>query len=59
MSTPTPFPPPKPLPCPECQQGKHGTGNCDGSTWSDALDDYVPCPCAERGHIQTPTAPPA
>lgn len=44
-------------PCRECQEGKHG--NCDGDTWDDVGDDYAPCPCADRGHVITPTAPPA
>jgi len=54
---PTIFPPPKPIDCPECQPGKHG--NCSGWTWSNELDEEVPCPCFKRGHIMTPTAPPA
>lgn len=29
--------------CPECKAGKHR--NCDGSAWSDALDDLVECAC--------------
>lgn len=53
VSVPAPTLPP----CPECQQGKHG--NCNGDTWDDVADDYAPCVCADRGHIITPTAPPA
>lgn len=29
--------------CPECEVGKHD--NCDGRSWDNELDDYVPCPC--------------
>lgn len=31
-------------PCPECAAGKHR--NCDGTTWSNRLDERVTCPCS-------------
>jgi len=37
-----------PEPCPECAAGKHG--NCDGSTWNNATDDFDVCPCWAAGH---------
>lgn len=37
--------------CPDCEQGKHA--NCLGDAWSNKADDWVPCPCADRGHDVT------
>jgi hypothetical protein len=34
--------------CPDCEQGKHS--GCLIEVLDDN-DDWVPCPCAERGHI--------
>jgi hypothetical protein len=34
--------------CPECAQKK--CRNCDGTTWSNQLDAYTICACAEKGH---------
>lgn len=34
--------------CPDCEQGK--CRNCLGDAWSNDADDWVPCPCADRGH---------
>lgn len=35
-------------PCRECREGKHG--NCDRTTWDEALDCSAECPCAKMGH---------
>jgi hypothetical protein len=36
------------LMCPECRDGKHD--NCDGSGWDRETDEFIRCPCAQRGH---------
>lgn len=35
-------------PCPECEAGK--CSNCDGTSWDNAKDDYIPCPCFIEDH---------
>ena len=34
--------------CPDCEQGKHA--NCDNTSWDNATDSLVACPCDQRGH---------
>jgi hypothetical protein len=38
-----------PRDCPECQQKKHA--NCTGWAIDPDTDEFVPCECAEGGHL--------